>query len=413
MKPVLSLSLLCAVLVAAASSVSADTPRERGRIVLAQNTTDEKNGAAKAAEESDLTPLPPPKYSITTEKPVKGIIGEKKAVMVLPDSTGAGTEAASAGGPGGTLPTIKAQGVPGAAPVAVPIGKPSASGTDTTKTSGESVKLSNDSSGVPPDINEVMARQRPREQIPKFLMQELSLLNVPTGNLRTVKFVIDDLYNLRGMVYGEEQGYIRILSATDNGDFKETWKSPPFNSPIRGVFLDDLDGDLKSEIIAYTADGNFAIYSYDTHELLYKTPEGTYQNINCMVIHNMDSDPQKELFFIGVKPGSGGAGQGTPAGNLIQFDTVSRFEEWTSTDLYTATDMMIGNVDTDTDEEIVLNTGEILSKQFKDVEWKSSIQLGTRIYLIDMDNDGILELVTEYAETYVKIIDVDQRREKW
>ena len=244
------------------------------------------------------------------------------------------------------------------------------------------------------------------------LTEELSLLNVPVANLKTVKFVIDDEFNLRGMVYGEELGYFRILEADNDGNFKQVWKSPPHNSPIREIFALDLDGDNDAEIVLYTAEGNLFIYDYNTHDLVYRTPEGMYQNINCMAIENMDDDPQLELFYIAVKPGTGG-GSGSSAGNLVQFDPLSQFEEWTSADLYSATDMMIGNVDTDPEPEIVLNTGQILGLKFKDVEWTSTVNLGSRLYLIDMDGDGMLELVTEYGESYIKVIDVDRREEKW
>ena len=132
-----------------------------------------------------------------------------------------------------------------------------------------------------------------------------------------------------------------------------------------------------------------------------------------MVVENMDDDPQLELFFIGVKPGQGQSGSGESAGNLIQFDTKTLFDEWTSPNLWTATDMLIGNVDNDPEPEIILNTGEILNFRFKDVEWKSPDGFGNRLYLIDLDDDNILELVTEYGESYVRIFDIDSRQEKW
>ena len=30
-----------------------------------------------------------------------------------------------------------------------------------------------------------------------------------------------------------------------------------------------------------------------------------------------------------------------------------------------------------------------------------------------VDGDGMLELITEYDQSYIKIIEIDERREKW
>jgi len=399
----ISFVMLAAFLMASRPAVSADGPGGNargpfgGRIVLAQAEKESQDDApgtkpARTAEPKlmgDATPLPPAIYSIITEKPVKNMPGERNPAWTA-ENEEVSRLIEEAGGVTALYST----------------------GADSTGSNG----APETPTGVPPDIQEQLRRQEREKgrEVATYFMEELNLLNVPTANLRTMKFVIDDLYRLNGMVYGEEQGYVRILEADSDGNFTEVWKSPPTNSPIRGLFVEDLDGNNSTEIVAYTADGNFFIYGYESHDLLYRTPEGTYQNINCMAIFDIDSDPQKELLFIGVKSGAGGAaGGGDSAGNLIQFDPTSQFEEWSSSDLYTATDMLIGNVDTDPDAEIILNTGEILNTRFKDVEWKSTIQLGSRLYLIDMDSDGILELVTEYGESFIKIIDVDQRTEKW
>jgi hypothetical protein len=231
--------------------------------------------------------------------------------------------------------------------------------------------------------------------------EEKSIFNVPTGNLRTIKVIIDDQYNLVGMVYGEERGFIRILSADNQGNFTETWKSPPLNSPVRGVFVENLDRVGEAEIAVYTSDGNIFIFGYDTHEMKYRTPEGTYSGIKCMAIANMDNTSEREMLFI------------TAEGKMVQFDPKTKFEQWRSSDTYLASDMIIGNVDNDKEEEIILNTGEVLNKQFKTVKWKSDIKFGDRMYLIDMDGDGILELVTEYDQQYIRIFKIDQRREMW
>ena len=244
-------------------------------------------------------------------------------------------------------------------------------------------------------------------------MEELNLFNVPTANLRTVKTVIDEEYNLRGLVWGDELTYLHLLEADVNGNFREVWKSPSLNSEIRGIFVEDLDNDGEADILAYTATGDFFIYGYRSRTLKYRTPEGTYDTILCMAVADLDGSPEMEIFFNAVRAGTSDSNASQPMGNLIQFDSVSLFEEWTSQERYAATDIIIGNVDNDEDPEIILNTGQVLDIRFKGLEWQSDVAFGSRLYLIDLDSDGLLELVTEYNQSYIRVIDVDERREKW
>ncbi|MFC1649983.1 hypothetical protein ACFL2X_00285 [Candidatus Latescibacterota bacterium] len=343
---------------------------------IAQNVEEPENAAPENSAPAELPPLPAPRSLVTTEKPIEN--GLKAGTEIVPDK-----------------------------PVRIP--------SDVDPRNFESrdaaqppAAPAEEGQAPAPAVGVV---ETPQEDL--MIMEELSIYNVPTGNIRTVKFVNDEEFNLRSMVYGEELGYIHVLNADYNGNFREIWKSPNLNAPVRGVFIDDLEGDGETEIIGYTSDGNFYIYGYDSHDLKYRTQDGTYLNINCMQIANMDTSPEKELLFIAVKPGEEESADGQPTGYLIQFDPISQFEEWISQEKYSATDMIIGNVDNDPELEIIFNTGEILSSQFKDLEWQSTITFGSRLYLIDMDDDGILELITEFDQSYVRIIDVDQRQEKW
>jgi len=333
-------------------------------LLLAQNTAEKKETDDNEPADSVMPPLPPAKTSISTEKPIL----QKPAKEPASDEQ------------------------------------------------SKTVQPPDTSQKQPDKEQSEQATAKPfltQKEESSLFMEELSMFNVPTANFRTMKIINDDRYNLRGMVYGEERGYIHIMQANNEGKFSEVWKSPPLNSPVRGLFVKDINGDGEADIVAYTADGNFFIYSYKSHEQIYRTPDGTYQQINCMFVENMDRDAALELFFIGVKPGTEQPETGNMQGNLVQFDTKTLFDEWTSSELYSATDMVIGNIDADEEREIILNTGEILNMRFKSLEWRSDIEFGNRLYLIDIDDDGILELVTEYGESYVKIFDLDQRREKW
>ncbi len=361
------------------SPVSSPDKSEFSTMYIAQNTQDDKKESVKKDQSRSTLPPPPAlRTSITTEKPIEGapsgIVQQRKAGQTPsgePDQT---TVSGSTPSAPGVLPTQ---------PV-VPVSPGRATTTNIPKKT---------------------TVRRTRKKKSELVKEELSIFNVSTDNLRTMKPLMDDDFNLRGMVYGEERGYIRILEADNDGKFSEVWKSPPMNAPVRELFIKDIDMDGETEIVTYTNDGNIFIYGYKTHELKYRTPENTYPGISCMVVENIDDDPQLELIFIASQPG-------TP-GFLIQFDSKTQFEEWRSSQEYSATDMIIGNVDTDPELEIIFNTGEIISSKFKNVKWKSDIQFGDRLYLVDVDNDGILELITEYDQSYIRIIDVDERREKW
>ncbi|MCE5252534.1 hypothetical protein LLG96_20215 [bacterium] len=356
-----------------------DSPEQQSSVLyIAQNrenTKEKDDTAPKEEEKAGELPFPLPKNIITPEKPIKGapdgIVREKKPVGTTPQQKEPGKEEESQ----------EAETTPVLAPA------------DSGKTAESPAKT--------PGTRRTAVQTRKSE----LVREELSIYNVPIANLRTMKTIIDDDFNLRGIVYGEEKGFIRQLEADNDGNFKEIWKSPPLTAPVRGIFVDDIDSDGEPEIVAYTTQGNIFIYGYRNHDLKYRTPEQTYLGISCMIVANIDDDPQKEILFIANKPGL--------PGKLVQFDPKSQFEEWTSTQVYTATDMVIGNVDTDPEVEIILNSGTILSSKFKNVKWESDIPLGDRLYLIDVDSDGILELVTEYEQSYIRIIDVDERREKW
>lgn len=441
------------------SPKSTVVPPQKSGAAAAGETAPARESTPRKEPPGEMPPLPGPKMILATEKPIgAGLqIADTEAEASTPQSTVNATAPESdtpvppdavqqpapdgaEASPAQTVPTqtVPAPTVPGTPVTALPgvpvpsvpgISLPSSSAPaapDTTvRASASPVPATAEPStqaSATPSPSKTPAQgpapvaapsPAPVPKGPLKLLEELSLLNVPTGNLRTFKIINDNEYNLRGVVYGEELGYIHILEANGEGNFREVWKSPPLSDPVRGIFVEDLDGDGKIEVVAYTSGGNFFIYGYDDHDLKYRTPEGMYERITCMQVANMDDSPELELFFIGMKSGEDDTDSSIPTGSLIQFDAASHFEEWTSQEKYAATDMVIGNVDTDDEYEIVLNTGEILDSRFKDLKWRSTISFGSRLYLIDVDSDGILELVTEYDQSFIRIIDIDERREKW
>ena len=90
-----------------------------------------------------------------------------------------------------------------------------------------------------------------------------------------------------------------------------------------------------------------------------------------------------------------------------------QYEQWRSdqTDL-TAHQILIGDVDGDGEDEIVLNDGYIFDARFFDLEWQSPEPFGERMGLLDLDEDQILEVIGEFQGRYLRIFDIDLRREK-
>ena len=85
--------------------------------------------------------------------------------------------------------------------------------------------------------------------------------------------------------------------------------------------------------------------------------------------------------------------------------------DWTSINEYEATRMVCGDVDGDERNEIVLNTGQVIDSASGEVEWEDQV-FGNRVELLDIDGDGILEVLTESDGLPLRVWDVDYRSEK-
>ncbi len=217
--------------------------------------------------------------------------------------------------------------------------------------------------------------------------------------LRTMKLLPSKDPKQKRVVYGDIRGRLHILSYQKNG-FQQEWVSPELKSAVMEVFVEDVDGNGQAEIVAFTERGKIAFYDPDDYRLIWQNQETDFQGITCMVIDNIDDDPQKELVFCADN-------------HLYIYDGKGRFQKWVSQQEYPgATDLVIGDVDGDGGKDIVLNTGYVIDAQFKTVKWHSPDAFGERMGLLDVDNDGIPEIIGQVSGRFLKIFSVVQRREK-
>ena len=171
---------------------------------------------------------------------------------------------------------------------------------------------------------------------------------------------------------GDANGRIHILEGKDE-TFTETWVSEYMEGAISGVFVVDVNDDELEEIVVFTDQGRIHYIDSKDYRVIWSNPPGEYARITSQTVHNIDDDPQPELLFCAD-------------GHLIVYDGRDQYEQWRS-------------------DQSNLTAREIL-------EWQSPESFGEHLGLLDIDEDGIAELIGEFQGRFLRIFDVDLRREK-
>ena len=98
-------------------------------------------------------------------------------------------------------------------------------------------------------------------------------------------------------------------------------------------------------------------------------------------------------------------------GRVVYVDGANWTRQFTSINEYQATQVRCGDVDGDNRPEVVLNSGQVLDAGTGDVEWEDE-PFFARIELLDIDGDGIPEVLTENpGNGPLKVFNVGYRRE--
>jgi hypothetical protein len=213
-----------------------------------------------------------------------------------------------------------------------------------------------------------------------------SLLPLPPAGDSLPRFVLGDVH-----------GFVHVYERHD-GSWNEVWLSDYLESSVSGLFIADIDRDDLPEILAYTEAGRIHVFDAASYQLLWSNPPGDYTSISAMTLHNVDDDEQPELLFVAD-------------GRLHIYDGRDRFEEWRSDqDNIRAAQILVGDVDGDGSEEIVLNDGFVFDARYRDLEWQSPESFGERMGLLDVDDDRIPEVIGEFQGRFLRIFDIDLRR---
>ncbi len=200
------------------------------------------------------------------------------------------------------------------------------------------------------------------------------------------------------LAVAERFGTVQVLRVTGQG-IEQVWKSKTLSGVPEEILVVDLSGDgLDDSLLCRTANGMLYTWSLDQFHPLWESLTGEYKKISCFTAANLDDDQQTEIVMIAD-------------GHLVQIDGRNFTKDNTSIDVYTATQIRCGDVDGDGRNEIVLNSGKVIDPISGNVEWEDE-NFYSRIELLDIDGDGMPEILTE-NETggLFKAFDVDRRSE--
>lgn len=202
-----------------------------------------------------------------------------------------------------------------------------------------------------------------------------------------------------GLIYADTWGKLHILRSTPKG-WKLEWELSNLGGKIRKFFVCDLEADGAQEIVIATMDGRILVYSMGTYQNIWENLEDSFSSIQAIEIADIDGDPQLELIFIAD-------------GRIYLVDGLSKNKQLVSQRTFDASEIIVGNVDKDPQLEVILNSGIVLDSRFYNFEFQWDKPFGDRIMLFDMNNDGIPEIVGEFADYSLRIFDVYMRRELW
>ncbi|MEW6752438.1 MAG: hypothetical protein AB1505_15850 [Candidatus Latescibacterota bacterium] len=201
------------------------------------------------------------------------------------------------------------------------------------------------------------------------------------------------------LVMGDAQGLLHVLEERGPG-FEEVWRSAYLEGAVSGVCVADVNVDDLLEIVVFTDRGRIHYFDAADYHVLWSSPPTAYARFSAHTVANVDDDPQPEFVLC-------------TAGRLVVYDGHEHYEQWRSEEANLATtDILVANVDGDEDLEIVLNDGYVFSARFRNLEWQSPEPFGERLGVLDLDGDGVLEVVGEFNGRFLRVFDIDLRRQK-
>jgi hypothetical protein len=227
--------------------------------------------------------------------------------------------------------------------------------------------------------------------------------SVPAEMLRTLdnRFQFFHVQEREGkptrFIYADWSRMIRVFEVKDDKT-DMVWESPVLGSPISSMIVEDIDGNGVDDLIVSTHRGRIVAWETGNFDFIGENLLERFTDISCMAVANLDDRGGMDVVFIAE-------------GWLNIYDISTRQRLWRSDKPYAATEMLLAQVDTDPQLEIILNSGYIIDSRFWVEEIFYQEGFGVRMTLVDLNGDGIPEIVGETIGRPLIIFDIYGERE--
>ena len=200
------------------------------------------------------------------------------------------------------------------------------------------------------------------------------------------------------LALGERFGTVQVFKF-DGSSVLRVWKSIHLSGIPEELLVADLDGDgFEDALLCRTSGAKIYVWSLEDFSLIWESLSGEYEIIDGYTTANVDDGPEAEIVLLADR-------------KITYIDGVTFNRKFTTTSEYTATQVRCGDVDGDGRVEIVLNSGQVVDSVTGEIEWEDEPFFG-RIELLDIDGDGMPEVLTESElGGPLRVYDVDFRSE--
>lgn len=193
-----------------------------------------------------------------------------------------------------------------------------------------------------------------------------------------------------------------VLQRTSQGEYQQLWRSKGYGATIVKLFLADLTGDGKDDIVVALSNGTIEVYSAATTPQLMRSIN-TANGLCAVAVADLEGDGSKELV----------TSDGT---NLNVYAVQSGALKWSLANCG-GISLAVGNVDADAALEIVSTTyggkGYVVDGVTKTISWEYLNGFGSKVALGDLDGDGMLEIVGASSWYKITVFDADRSTPVW